>query len=116
MAMQATGMSFSKIVLLSGAAYTASIMATNGQLADILGRLQSLSTSTFIGETIFAILIAIFGLVLFAHLIGNMQDGGKLFFRGQLIWEAVVNELMSAGMANAKHPKYLRPLMPVRLF
>ncbi|KAK9107743.1 hypothetical protein Syun_023754 [Stephania yunnanensis] len=42
MAMQAAGMSFSKIVLLSGAAYTASIMATNGQLADILGRLQSL--------------------------------------------------------------------------
>ncbi|KAK9151671.1 hypothetical protein Syun_009980 [Stephania yunnanensis] len=40
MAMQAVGMSFSKIVLLSGAAYTASIMATNGQLADILGRLQ----------------------------------------------------------------------------
>ncbi|KAK9087588.1 hypothetical protein Syun_029982 [Stephania yunnanensis] len=42
MAMQAAGMSFSKIVLLSGAAYTASIMATNGQLADILGRLQVL--------------------------------------------------------------------------
>ncbi|KAK9168679.1 hypothetical protein Syun_000819 [Stephania yunnanensis] len=35
---------------------------------------QSLSTSTFIGETILAILIAIFGLVLFAHLIGNMQS------------------------------------------
>ncbi|KAG5225106.1 cyclic nucleotide-regulated ion channel family protein [Salix suchowensis] len=34
---------------------------------------QSLSTSTFIGETAFAILIAIMGLVLFAHLIGNMQ-------------------------------------------
>ncbi|XP_038698239.1 probable cyclic nucleotide-gated ion channel 14 [Tripterygium wilfordii] len=34
---------------------------------------QSLSTSTFIGETLFAILIAIMGLVLFAHLIGNMQ-------------------------------------------
>lgn len=34
---------------------------------------QTLSTSTFIGETMFAILIAIFGLVLFAHLIGNMQ-------------------------------------------
>ncbi|CAH9087609.1 unnamed protein product [Cuscuta europaea] len=34
---------------------------------------QNLSTSTFIGETTFAILIAIFGLVLFAHLIGNMQ-------------------------------------------
>lgn len=34
---------------------------------------QSLSTSTFIGETAFAILIAILGLVLFSHLIGNMQ-------------------------------------------
>lgn len=34
---------------------------------------QSLTTSTFIGETLFAILIAILGLVLFAHLIGNMQ-------------------------------------------
>ncbi|XP_068651689.1 cyclic nucleotide-gated ion channel 17-like [Aristolochia californica] len=34
---------------------------------------QTLETSTFIGETLFAILIAILGLVLFAHLIGNMQ-------------------------------------------
>ncbi|XP_077223052.1 cyclic nucleotide-gated ion channel 17-like [Tasmannia lanceolata] len=34
---------------------------------------QTLTTSTFIGETSFAILIAIVGLVLFAHLIGNMQ-------------------------------------------
>ncbi|KAL8101781.1 putative cyclic nucleotide-gated ion channel 14 [Apium graveolens] len=34
---------------------------------------QSLSTSTYIGETSFAILIAIVGLVLFSHLIGNMQ-------------------------------------------
>ncbi|KAB2084894.1 hypothetical protein F383_22559 [Gossypium arboreum] len=34
---------------------------------------QNLSTSTFIGETLFAILISILGLVLFAHLIGNMQ-------------------------------------------
>ncbi|KAL1830531.1 hypothetical protein ACET3Z_000182 [Daucus carota] len=34
---------------------------------------QSLSTSTYIGETSFAILIAILGLVLFSHLIGNMQ-------------------------------------------
>ncbi|KAK6912445.1 Cyclic nucleotide-binding domain [Dillenia turbinata] len=34
---------------------------------------QTLTTSTFIGETAFAILIAILGLVLFAHLIGNMQ-------------------------------------------
>ncbi|WCJ42421.1 cyclic nucleotide-gated channel 17 [Euphorbia peplus] len=34
---------------------------------------QNLSTSTYIGETSFAILIAIVGLILFAHLIGNMQ-------------------------------------------
>lgn len=34
---------------------------------------QNLTTSTFIGETSFAILIAILGLILFAHLIGNMQ-------------------------------------------
>ncbi|GAV77826.1 cNMP_binding domain-containing protein [Cephalotus follicularis] len=34
---------------------------------------QNLSTSTFMGETSFAILISILGLVLFAHLIGNMQ-------------------------------------------
>ncbi|KAK9092718.1 hypothetical protein Syun_027629 [Stephania yunnanensis] len=44
MAMQAVGMSFSKIVLLSGAdnlnPYTTSIMATNGQLVNILRRLQ----------------------------------------------------------------------------
>ncbi|KAK9151668.1 hypothetical protein Syun_009977 [Stephania yunnanensis] len=49
MAMQAVGMSFSKIVLLSGAdnlnPYIALIMATNGQLADILGRLQSVTES-----------------------------------------------------------------------
>uniref|UniRef100_A0A6N2KII1 Cyclic nucleotide-binding domain-containing protein n=1 Tax=Salix viminalis TaxID=40686 RepID=A0A6N2KII1_SALVM len=41
---------------------------------------QSLSTSTFIGETAFAILIAIMGLVLFAHLIGNMQTKSKIVF------------------------------------
>ncbi|KAK4364874.1 hypothetical protein RND71_016232 [Anisodus tanguticus] len=34
---------------------------------------QNLTTSTYIWETSFAIFIAIFGLVLFAHLIGNMQ-------------------------------------------
>ncbi|XXG64501.1 hypothetical protein AAC387_Pa05g2439 [Persea americana] len=34
---------------------------------------QTLKISTFVGETLFAILIAILGLVLFAHLIGNMQ-------------------------------------------
>ncbi|CAL9149911.1 unnamed protein product [Musa hybrid cultivar] len=34
---------------------------------------QNLGTSTYIGETTFAILICIMGLVLFSHLIGNMQ-------------------------------------------
>jgi hypothetical protein len=34
---------------------------------------QSLVTSTFSGETLFSILISISGLVLFSHLIGNMQ-------------------------------------------
>ncbi|PNX94924.1 cyclic nucleotide-gated ion channel-like protein [Trifolium pratense] len=34
---------------------------------------QGLTTSTFVWETAFAILISIVGLVLFAHLIGNMQ-------------------------------------------
>ncbi|KAK4257622.1 hypothetical protein QN277_007185 [Acacia crassicarpa] len=34
---------------------------------------QNLGTSTFMGETSFSILIAILGLVLFSHLIGNMQ-------------------------------------------
>lgn len=39
---------------------------------------QNLSTSTFIGETSFSILIAILGLILFAHLIGNMQVNEKI--------------------------------------
>lgn len=39
---------------------------------------QNLSTSTFIGETSFSILIAILGLVLFAHLIGNMQVSKRI--------------------------------------
>ncbi|XP_042486751.1 cyclic nucleotide-gated ion channel 17-like isoform X2 [Macadamia integrifolia] len=34
---------------------------------------QTLSTSTYIWENVFAIVIVILGLVLFAHLIGNMQ-------------------------------------------
>ncbi|KAG0448694.1 hypothetical protein HPP92_027720 [Vanilla planifolia] len=34
---------------------------------------QNLATSTYVGETSFAILICIIGLVLFSHLIGNMQ-------------------------------------------
>ncbi|KAJ8510248.1 hypothetical protein OPV22_000682 [Ensete ventricosum] len=34
---------------------------------------QNLGTSTYVGETTFAILICIVGLVLFSHLIGNMQ-------------------------------------------
>lgn len=41
---------------------------------------QSLETSIYIGETLFAILIAIMGLVLFAHLIGNMQVRSNSIF------------------------------------
>jgi hypothetical protein len=34
---------------------------------------QTLTVSTFIGETLYAILLAVVGLVLFAHLIGKVQ-------------------------------------------
>lgn len=34
---------------------------------------QTLIVSTFIGETLYAICLAVVGLVLFAHLIGNVQ-------------------------------------------
>ncbi|KQK19774.1 pectin acetylesterase 5 [Brachypodium distachyon] len=33
---------------------------------------------------------------------GEDQDGTKLFFRGLRIWEAVIDELMEKGLANAK--------------
>ncbi|KAL9249321.1 Cyclic nucleotide-gated ion channel 17-like protein [Drosera capensis] len=47
---------------------------------------QNLQASTFIGETLFAILIAIFGLVLFAHLIGNMQTYLQSITQGLEAW------------------------------
>jgi cyclic nucleotide gated channel, plant len=34
---------------------------------------QSLLVSTYLGETLYAIFVAVVGLVLFAHLIGNVQ-------------------------------------------
>lgn len=34
---------------------------------------QTLTVSTYIGETLYAIFLAVLGLVLFAHLIGNVQ-------------------------------------------
>jgi len=34
---------------------------------------QSLLVSTYLGETLYAIFVAVIGLVLFAHLIGNVQ-------------------------------------------
>ncbi|OMO55027.1 Alkyl hydroperoxide reductase subunit C/ Thiol specific antioxidant [Corchorus olitorius] len=30
------------------------------------------------------------------------KNGTELFFRGQLIWEAIVNEVLSFGLSNAK--------------
>ncbi|KAG9445132.1 hypothetical protein H6P81_016472 [Aristolochia fimbriata] len=32
----------------------------------------------------------------------EVQNGTKLFFRGQLIWEAIMDELLSLGLANAR--------------
>jgi hypothetical protein len=34
---------------------------------------QTLSVSTYLGETLYCIFLAVLGLVLFAHLIGNVQ-------------------------------------------
>ena len=41
---------------------------------------QGLQTSTYPGEVIFSIALAIFGLILFALLIGNMQVNLEPFF------------------------------------
>lgn len=50
---------------------------------------QNLQTSTYIWENLFAILIAIAGLVLFAFLIGNMQVGLNIFVMlYQLYWRS----------------------------
>jgi hypothetical protein len=34
---------------------------------------QTLEVSTYIGETLYSIFLAVLGLILFAHLIGNVQ-------------------------------------------
>jgi cyclic nucleotide gated channel len=34
---------------------------------------QTLTVSTYLGETLYCIFLAVLGLVLFAHLIGNVQ-------------------------------------------
>ncbi|PRQ43273.1 putative pectinacetylesterase/NOTUM [Rosa chinensis] len=31
-----------------------------------------------------------------------MENGSKLFFRGQLIWEAIMDELLSIGLSKSK--------------
>lgn len=51
--------------------YTYIIMLISRLLCSSYG--QTLDTSTYIGETTFCIVLCIFGLVLFAQLIGNMQ-------------------------------------------
>ena len=51
---------------------------------------QNLSTSTYVGEIIFAIIIATLGLVLFALLIGNMQVSSK--YKSQLILSVLLLE------------------------
>lgn len=37
------------------------------------------------------------------------QKGSGLFFRGQIIWEAIMDELLSIGMSKAKQVKLLPP-------
>jgi hypothetical protein len=32
----------------------------------------------------------------------EFKNGTRLFFRGQLIWEAIIDELLSMGMSDAK--------------
>ncbi|KAL5740605.1 hypothetical protein ACOSQ2_029785 [Xanthoceras sorbifolium] len=42
------------------------------------------------------------GASLAGHPESELKNGTKLFFRGQLIWEALMDELLSVGMSNAK--------------
>ncbi|MED6219436.1 hypothetical protein PIB30_035839 [Stylosanthes scabra] len=59
---------------------------------------QNLNTSTFIGETSFAILIAIMGLVLFSHLIGNMQLSCPTWLRLRVLTRATDSSSLSLYM------------------
>jgi hypothetical protein len=45
---------------------------------------QNLSTSTYVGEIAFSIIIATLGLVLFGLLIGNMQVSSSHFYQCQI--------------------------------
>ncbi|KAG1371695.1 putative Pectin acetylesterase [Cocos nucifera] len=38
----------------------------------------------------------------------DIQNGTKLFFRGQRIWEAIMDELLMKGLTNAKQPGFPR--------
>ncbi|XVE61874.1 hypothetical protein DITRI_Ditri06bG0074200 [Diplodiscus trichospermus] len=42
------------------------------------------------------------GASLAGHPESEFKNGTELFFRGQLIWEALINELLSLGLSNAK--------------
>ncbi|GKV29997.1 hypothetical protein SLEP1_g38867 [Rubroshorea leprosula] len=42
------------------------------------------------------------GASLAGHPESELKNGTRLFFRGQLIWEAVMNELLSLGLSKAK--------------
>lgn len=35
------------------------------------------------------------------------QNGTELFFRGQLIWETLMDEFLSLGLSNAKQVAFL---------
>lgn len=36
------------------------------------------------------------------------QNDTKLFFRGQLIWEAMMDELLSVGLSNAQEVNFMK--------
>ncbi|KAK9169385.1 hypothetical protein Syun_001525 [Stephania yunnanensis] len=120
MAMQATGMSFSKIVLLSGAAYTASIMATNGQLADIQGRLRFISTEFVNKYFHWGNYICDTDCHFWSGFICSFDwehEGWRKTFSERMthLGKRVVDELMSVGMANAKqdnHPEKFELIFP----
>lgn len=50
---------------------------------------QGLQTSTYPGEVIFSIALAIFGLILFALLIGNMQVNLEPFFKRIFVYKLI---------------------------
>ncbi|XP_028068643.1 uncharacterized protein LOC114271229 isoform X2 [Camellia sinensis] len=43
-----------------------------------------------------------YAIVMVHLLLGTLKNGTELFFRGQLIWETLMDELLSIGLSNAR--------------